>query len=218
MLAILMLAAGGPASADNAASGAPSCPYRPTHAVPLSVSADDYPLLSLANSEEGRVVVQFVIRPDGSISDVGVARSSGFARLDGATVDIARQRWHFDPVLVDGNPISCRYQVEVAWSLETSPEELEEHGFAVVRLGAADYPPEALARREAGLTLVIAIVDKQGKITKAYKGRSSGFSDLDASAVQLVESGKWPVVPAQIDGKPVGEMVRFAVVWTLSGH
>jgi TonB family protein len=156
-------------------STAATCPYRPTHATPLAMNSEDYPLLSIAQAEQGRVTLAFVIQLDGSITDVKVAKSSGFARLDGAAVDVATKRWHFDPVVVDGKPVSCRYGVSVAWTIEWTAEQLAQSGFIIRRLGASDYPTGSAARHETGQTLVFAIVDPGGKIAQAYATQSSGF-------------------------------------------
>jgi periplasmic protein TonB len=199
---------------DNASGTGGACPVRPAHAVSLAMSSDDYPILSVAQNEQGQVTLDFLIRPDGSVTDVRVAKSSGFARLDGAAVDIAGQRWHFDPVTVNGKPISCRYEVAVAWTLNWTPEQLDRSGLAVVRLGASDYPADGLARHEAGQTLVMAVVNPDGKIVQATIGQSSGFSDLDVQALAFVKSGKWPVGPARVYGKAVTAMIGFLIIWS----
>jgi TonB family protein len=199
---------------ERAPDTSTSCPYRPTHSVPLAMTSDDYPLLSIAQNEQGTVVLDFLIKPDGSIADVKVARSSGFARLDGAAVDAAKQRWHFDPVLVNGKPVSCRNRVGVAWKMDWSPEQLEQSGFPVVRLGASDYPPGSLAKHESGMTLVMALVSANGKITHAIASQSSGSAELDAKAIDYVESGRWQVAPAQVSGKAVTAMIGFIVIWS----
>lgn len=163
-------------------------------------------------------MLDFVIKPDGSISDVDVAKSSGFARLDGAAVDAASQRWHFEPVLMNGHAISCRYKVAVVWSLGFSPETAARYGFAVVHPVASDYPPGSLARHEQGQTLIWALVSPQGKVLKVHATRSTGSADLDQAAADLVTSGKWPVRPATVSGKSVVTSVGFLVVWSADGQ
>jgi TonB family protein len=205
-------------AATDTAIDARSCPYRPTHAASLAMSSDDYPLLSVAQNEQGVVVLDFLIQPDGSIADVRVAKSSGFARLDGAAVDAASQRWHFDPVLVNEKPVSCRSKVSVAWMLQRTPEQLAQVGFAVEHLGASDYPPGSLARHEQGTTLIMAVVDPTGKVLTTTASQSSGFADLDSAAIGYVRNGKWPIVPARVSGKPVSGSIGIVVVWSPTGR
>ncbi len=49
-----------------------------------------YPPESIKNKEEGTVSLEFTINADGSVSDVRVAKSSGYPRLDDASVEVAR--------------------------------------------------------------------------------------------------------------------------------
>ena len=47
-----------------------------------TIDTPPYPPISRENGEEGRVVLKIMVSPDGRVTDVRVARSSGFARLD----------------------------------------------------------------------------------------------------------------------------------------
>ncbi|HEY2446811.1 MAG TPA: TonB family protein [Rhizomicrobium sp.] len=181
------------------------------------MNADDYPLLSIAQNEQGVVLLDFLINEDGSIADVKVAKSSGYARLDGAAVDASRQRWRFDPVRVGGRPVSCRATVGVNWILNWTAEQLAELGFTIVRMTASDYPPGSLARGEQGTSLIMAQIDSTGRVVNATTAQASGFADLDAAAIAAARSGRWPVVPPQVSGKPASAMIGFVVVWSPSG-
>lgn len=203
------------AIADTAATQ--TCPYRPTHSMPLAMSWPDYPLLSVALNEQGSVILDFLVKPDGSIDDVKVYRSSGFARLDGAAVDAARQRWRFDPVMLDGKPIACRAKVGVVWKLEQSPEELVRAGFALVRLTAADFPPGSLQRGEKGVTAIMLLVSERGTVEQGHVVQSSGFPDLDTAAIEIAKQGRWHFEPAQVERKSVKSMVGLVVVWSQPG-
>jgi TonB family protein len=181
------------------------------------MNEEDYPLLSIAQNEQGNVLVDFQVNRDGSVADVKIANSSGFARLDGAAADAARQRWHFDPVLVDGKPVSCRARVAVKWMLNWSVEQFVKIGFTIVHMGASDYPSGSLARGERGASVIQVAVYPTGKILDANASQSSGFADLDAAAIEAAKSGRWAVVPAQVSSKPVSTMVGFVVIWSPSG-
>ena len=49
-----------------------------------SIPRPPYPTISQENGEEGTVVLKIMVSPDGKVTNVGVAKSSGFARLDRA--------------------------------------------------------------------------------------------------------------------------------------
>jgi TonB family protein len=56
-----------------------------------------YPEESLANREEGRVVLLIEVDESGKITSVTVKSSSGHLQLDRATADYVRRRWLFNP-------------------------------------------------------------------------------------------------------------------------
>ena len=59
--------------------------------------APPYPEESLANREEGRVVLLIEVDESGKITSVTVKNSSGYSRLDWATADYVKRHWLFDP-------------------------------------------------------------------------------------------------------------------------
>lgn len=75
-----------------------------------------YPTLSLRKGEEGRVVLNVLVKADGTAGDVNVKKSSGFPRLDTAAVNAVR-RWKFEPYRVGGLAADHEYNVVVDFSL-----------------------------------------------------------------------------------------------------
>ncbi len=75
-----------------------------------------YPALSQRTGEEGRVVLNVLVKADGTAGDVGIKNSSGFQRLDKAAVSAVRQ-WRFEPYRVGGNAADHEYSVVVNFSL-----------------------------------------------------------------------------------------------------
>ncbi len=53
-------------------------------------------------------MLELLVRVDGSVSDLKIKQSSGFARLDRAALDAVR-RWRYTPAQQDGQPIEYRY-------------------------------------------------------------------------------------------------------------
>ena len=66
-----------------------------------------YPRVSQEDGDEGIVTLRFIVQPDGSVSDIRIARSSGYQRLDTAAVRSLRQA-KFQPATCHGKPIAVR--------------------------------------------------------------------------------------------------------------
>jgi len=75
-----------------------------------------YPEVSVRLNEEGTATASFKVQPDGSVSDVTVSKSSGFDRLDAATITCV-SHWRYKPATQDGNPVEMSWQAAVQWKL-----------------------------------------------------------------------------------------------------
>jgi periplasmic protein TonB len=82
---------------------------------------DDYPAASLRAKEEGVVTVTMCVDVSGKISDVKVVKSSGFSRLDEATVKgLSRMRMSQPAKNGEGKPVPwCAppYPLDVQWRI-----------------------------------------------------------------------------------------------------
>jgi TonB family protein len=77
-----------------------------------------YPAESARRGESGTTALTLCVTADGRLVDVKVARSSGFARLDEATVEWARTA-RFTPALINGDPVNiCGYSLDYDWKLD----------------------------------------------------------------------------------------------------
>lgn len=75
-----------------------------------------YPALSRRKGEEGRVVLNVLVKADGTAGAVSVKRSSGFPRLDDAASNAVRV-WRFEPYKIGGLAADHEYSVVVDFSL-----------------------------------------------------------------------------------------------------
>jgi protein TonB len=75
-----------------------------------------YPAISRRLGEEGRLQVRVCVRVDGTVSSATVNKSSGFERLDRATVEALRQ-WRFKPARRGDEPVPGCVTVPWNWSL-----------------------------------------------------------------------------------------------------
>lgn len=75
-----------------------------------------YPATSRRRSEEGDVVLDVLVGADGRVTQITVAVSSDFERLDKAAV-AAVQQWRFVPGRVAGEPQAMRLRVPIRFQL-----------------------------------------------------------------------------------------------------
>ena len=75
-----------------------------------------YPPTSRDDGEEGTVTLRFIVQPDGSISDIRIARSSGHRRLDTAAQKALRNT-KFQPATCHGKPIAMRIHYSFTFEL-----------------------------------------------------------------------------------------------------
>jgi len=96
---------------------APPARPNPPHVQGL-ISADDYPPRAMAKGEEGTVVFDALVGPDGSVDKCTIAVSSGYADLDQATCSIVQRRARFVPARdAKGAAIYGIFRQVINWSL-----------------------------------------------------------------------------------------------------
>jgi len=104
-----------PALEDNQSLGAPVTPPQ-MDANPLNNPAPAYPSLSRRLGEQGTVLLEILIREDGSVGEVIIRESSGYKRLDETAVR-AVKRWRYTPAKRGNTPIEYWYLQPVDFSL-----------------------------------------------------------------------------------------------------
>jgi periplasmic protein TonB len=81
-----------------------------------SCEEPDYPPVSARAREEGSVLLEFTVSPEGKVVQSKVISSSGFPRLDEAA-KAAYSRCKFTPATRDGQPIQDSTKVRYNWTL-----------------------------------------------------------------------------------------------------
>ena len=76
-----------------------------------------YPPISRDNGDEGTVTLLLAVQTDGSISDIRIARSSGYQRLDAAAVRSLRQA-KFQPATCHGKPIAVQIHQSFTFKID----------------------------------------------------------------------------------------------------
>ena len=77
-----------------------------------------YPKIAIKKGIEGRVICQFVVEKDGSLSEICVVRSSGEASLDKEAVRIFASMPKWTPGKQHGTPVRVKYTAPVNFRLE----------------------------------------------------------------------------------------------------
>lgn len=105
---------------------APPVVARPAPPAPVIVSAvptyrpdtfDYYPNTSRNLGEEGRTRIRLCVGTNGRVTEATVDQTSGFPRLDEASVRMAKQ-FRFRPATQDGKPIPQCFVQPISWSLK----------------------------------------------------------------------------------------------------
>ena len=78
------------------------------------------------------------------------------------------------------------------------------------------YPPGAIAKNEEGITVLTFRIGTDGGIKDIQLKSSSGFTDLDETAVRCVSS-RWHYKPAMLHGQPVEVPWQATIKWQLKG-
>ena len=76
-----------------------------------------YPTDAASNGIQGRVLCQFVVNKDGSLSDVVVTRSSGTASLDAEAVRVIKEMPNWVPGKQRGELVRVKYTIPVSFRL-----------------------------------------------------------------------------------------------------
>ena len=75
-----------------------------------------YPRASQEDGDEGTVTLRFIVQPDGSVSDIQMARSSGHSRLDFAAQRNLRDT-KFQPATCHGKPFAMQIHQSFTFKL-----------------------------------------------------------------------------------------------------
>lgn len=78
----------------------------------------EYPAASVRLEEQGVVVLEINVAPDGRVLEARVQQSSGHPRLDAAAVREALRRWRLLPARENGQPVTAWFRGRVSFRLQ----------------------------------------------------------------------------------------------------
>ena len=201
-----------------------------------------YPKEAQEQGKQGRVIVQFVVNKDGSISNDTIVRPVD-PLLDAEALRVVRSMPNWTPGKQRGKEVRVRFTLPVTFRLdggeESKPVEVKqvvkaptqgEEIFNVVEHqpeypgGMGElmkfiqrnirYPKEAQEQGKQGRVIVQFVVEKDGSITEAKVERSAD-PQLDAEALRIVsEMPNW--TPGKQKGEPVRVRFTLPVTFRLS--
>lgn len=108
-------AATAPATSGHS-EDAPVTPPR-SDASSLNNPAPEYPPQSRTFHEQGRVLLDVYILPNGTVGQIKLHQSSGYSRLDNSALDAVR-RWHYIPAKRGDEPIPYWYVQPIDFELD----------------------------------------------------------------------------------------------------
>ena len=186
-----------------------------------------YPKEAQEQGKQGRVIVQFVVNTDGSISNDTIVRSVD-PSLDAEALRIIRNMPNWTPGKQKGEPVRVRFTLPVTFRLSgdapkqaAEVKQAEATGDEIFKVvedrpqfpgGDAElmkflqqnvkYPKEAQEQGKQGRVIVQFVVEKDGSITDA-KVLKPVDPLLDAEALRIVN-----MMPKWTPGKQRGKAVR----------
>jgi len=174
-----------------------------------------YPEEAMKNDVQGRVIIQFVVKKDGSISNPTVAKSVD-PLLDEEALRVINAMPKWKPGMHEGKAVNVKYTIPVSFKLTN--ESVDENGVYMVcdqmpmypggmlecmkyLQKNIQYPQEAKEKGIHGRVIVQFIVEKDGSIkdTKVVRGIDPS---LDNEALRVINA-----MPKWEPGKHKGEAV-----------
>jgi periplasmic protein TonB len=76
-----------------------------------------YPPIAQKLHQEGDVLVQLTVLPDGSVGDAKIVKSSGSPQLDASAL-VGVGYWRYRPAMRNGKPVAANVTVRVVFRLQ----------------------------------------------------------------------------------------------------
>ena len=77
-----------------------------------------YPQAAVKAKQQGKAVVGFVVRKDGTVSDVHITKSAGYAVLDEEAMRVVKAMPAWEPGKQKGKPVNVKYFVPITFRLK----------------------------------------------------------------------------------------------------
>lgn len=168
--------------------------YRPgdgiTDPVLIHDVRPDYPSAAMLRNLTGSVVVEAVVKADGTVGDVRIEKSlDAQFGLDAAALAAVR-KWRFEPAKLKGAPVAILICAEVAFVLhkhESGPTEAERE---------AEFVKQAGAHRASEDGVIAPVVARPVPVQHTPAARAAGIEGIVEIDVVVLPNGT--VGPARV--------------------
>ena len=171
-----------------------------------------YPDSARSAGIEGRVVLQFIVGKDGSISDVMVLRDIG-GGCAAEAVRVVKMMPRWTPGKQNGNPVDVYFKLPVSFRLNepdltkagiTTPSYPKgEDSLHMLIQKNLQYPKEAKKKKISGIVVLSFDVDENGKAQNAKVYKSLGYG-CDEEAIRIFN-----LIPEWTPGTKEGRAVAM---------
>lgn len=175
---------------------------------PISTIAPQYPEEARKKLEEGEVVLEIVVKSDGTVGEITTISSDNKVFTKAAVQAVSK--WKFKPAENNGEAVSSRMRVPIPFkisSLVFDTKELTRPPKPISR-PAPRFPQELRKQGIQGKVLLVFIVRKDGT-TANIEVSSSDHPGFNAPAIDAVR--RWKFEPGEKNGKLVNVRVRVPV-------
>jgi TonB family protein len=172
---------------------------------------------------EGRVVLEAVVRKDGSVDAVRVKEGLGYGLDENAM--LALRRLQLLPATRNGEPVDVAMDIAVEFRLSETPSQPSSQGFlvkprcvtrliapTVISRAEPQYTANARSDRIQGTVVLEIVVRPDGHAEVLRVVRSLGYG-LDAAAVDSI--GQWGFRPGSCDGRPLDVTLKLEINFNL---
>lgn len=153
--------------------------------------APDYPESARLAGAEGFVDVAFTVLTDGHVGWARVRRAEPSGFFEPAALDGLRE-WRFRPALRDGEPVECRGQTRLRFTLTDSVPARPSGSAGVGDQPAPIYPDEARIEGLEGYVEVEFEAGPDGRVTRAEVTLAMPRGEFEKAALAAVRSWRLP--------------------------
>jgi protein TonB len=204
------------------------------------LSDADYPPEAIRRGEQGLVGFRLEVDKQGDVTRCDVTASSGSPLLDERTCAIMASRLHFTPAAdARGRPVGDVIDARLRWTLPDSTPQDPADGYAppappyppgapplssspprmqanlASYISDADYPAEAVARREQGTVGFRLSISTAGRVEDCSITQSSGSALLDSTTCRIMQSRARFTPARDAVGAPVADWMDARIRWVL---
>jgi TonB family protein len=205
-----------------------------------------YPPGALKSRTQGKVFVTFVVEKDGTLSNVAIVRGVS-EDIDAEAVRVIKNSPKWKPGIQNGLVVRAQFTMPLSFRLPPQDmtskfpqpdsanlnQRIADKVFAAVEKepefpGGIEsfynyiqknirYPEHAKKNNYQGKVFITFVVQKDGTLDDIKVVRSSGYDDLDAEAVRLIQnSPKWN--PGLQNKRPVRVQYTMPISFSQDNH